>query len=111
MPSGLTVRVGEWDHLLKAAHAQGLRWPNMCGGGGTCRKCVLSVLEGTEHLSKPTAFELQGLASIAQKLTDEPKSVRLACMLRTKGDLVVKKEGVGRAPLAPTPSPTGRGPG
>ncbi len=98
LPSGLTVQVGEWDHLLRAAHDQGLRWPNMCGGGGTCRKCVLSVLEGADHASQPTSFELQGLASIAHKLEGEPKPVRLACMLRTKGDMVVKKDGVALAP-------------
>lgn len=100
LPAGLTVQVGEWDRLMKAAHAQGLRWPNMCGGGGTCRKCVLSILDGVEYATKPTSFELQGLASIAHKLEHEPKPVRLACMLRTSGDMVVKKEGVVLAPDA-----------
>ena len=98
LPAGFTIEVGEWDHVMQAAFAQGLRWPNNCGGGGTCRKCVLSILDGAEHISKPTWFEQQGLESIAYKLTDEPKPVRLACLLRTTGDLVVKKEGVGRAP-------------
>ena len=101
LPAGFTVEVGEWDHLMKAAHAQGLRWPNMCGGGGTCRKCVLSMLEGAEHVAPPTWFEQQGLQSIAHKFAEEPQPLRLACLLRTTGDLVVKKEGVARAPEIP----------
>lgn len=97
LPAGFRVEVGEWDHVMKAAHAQGLRWPNMCGGGGTCRRCVLSILEGAEHTPPPTWFEQQGLESIAHKLVDAPKPVRLACLLRTRGDMTIFKEGVTEA--------------
>ena len=98
LPSGFTVEVGPWDHLMKAAHEQGLRWPNMCGGGGLCRKCTLAIVEGAEHVCRPTAFEVQGLQTIAHKYESEPHPIRLACLLRTDGDLVVRKEGVVRAP-------------
>lgn len=92
-PAGLTFEVPEGSSLLEAAGEQGIRWPTTCFGQGTCRVCVVQVLDGEEHVNEISALEAEGLETLVARAGGP---MRLACQLRPTGDLTVFKRGVKR---------------
>ena len=94
LPRGAVFAVEAGQSVYEAAVQQGVPWPTMCEGQGTCHLCYMSVLEGTENLNPIEPYEAEGLVDIDD--TGEGQ-LRLACQVRPEGDLVVFKRGV-RAP-------------
>jgi uncharacterized 2Fe-2S/4Fe-4S cluster protein (DUF4445 family) len=71
-PIGRRGEVGAGQSILEGARKLGVDLVNLCGGGGTCGRCKVQVLEG--QVSEPTASE-------REHLTQEElgKGCRLAC--------------------------------
>jgi ferredoxin len=51
-----------------------------CGGNGQCATCVVNVVEGAEHLSPRTDFEVR-------RLKKKPDTYRLACQALVNGSV------------------------
>lgn len=51
-----------------------------CGGNGQCATCVVNVVEGGEHLSPRTDFEVR-------RLKKKPDTYRLACQAMVNGSV------------------------
>lgn len=92
LPRGVVVDVPAGQSVYEAAVQQGVRWPTMCEGLGTCHLCYMTVVEGAEHLNPVEPFEAEGLVEIVD--TEGEGQLRLACQVRPEGDLVVVKRGV-----------------
>jgi len=91
-PIGLELAVQPDQTLMQAALAQGLRWPTVCGGNGTCTVCFVRVVEGHDALVPAEAAERQRLSEVGR----DSGHFRLACQLRVTGDARVEKRGVRR---------------
>lgn len=94
-PSGI-MTVGEDNQsLLRAAREAGIQLPAYCGGGKSCGKCKVKILEGSfskyqldssqASLSEISEEEKQYLTS--QQIAD---GYRLACAALVKGDVAVE---------------------
>jgi ferredoxin, 2Fe-2S len=90
-PSGITFGVTEGETVFVAAARHELRWPNICGGQGSCRTCFATVVSGADRCSEPGPWEREGLDTLAAA-TDG--SVRLVCQLEVYGDVTLNKRGV-----------------
>lgn len=55
-----------------------------CWGKGFCGACFVEIVDGLEALPGPTPVE-------RRKLKRAPPSIRLACQVPVKGDLVIRK--------------------
>jgi 2Fe-2S ferredoxin len=93
-PSGIEFLAIEGETVIEAAWRQGIYWPTVCRGQGTCRTCFLAVVSGHEHLEPLGLAEQAALVDIERSVGAKPGTVRLACQLRAHGDLVVSKYGV-----------------
>lgn len=93
-PLGVVLHVREGETLLAAAWREGYRWPSTCEGQGRCHLCFVDVIEGSESLDEPSAWELEGLAALALAYPDRGSGLRLACQLRPHGAVVISKRGV-----------------
>ena len=78
-PIGRRVEATEGETLLQAAQRAGIGLAAVCGGGGTCGRCLVQVMIGA--LSPVTSGERQ---HISQSRLDE--GYRLACEARVLGD-------------------------
>jgi ferredoxin len=82
--------VGFDSNLHRAAVARSLSLFNgpmkllNCWGKGYCGACFVEVVRGAASLPERTAVE-------RKKLKDTPLSIRLACQVPVKGDLVIRK--------------------
>ena len=82
--------VGFGSNLYRAALGQSVSLFNgpmkvlNCWGKGLCGACFVEVLDGTEALPERTDVE-------RRKLGKAPDRVRLACQLRVRGDIVLRK--------------------
>ena len=93
-PSGVSFEIDENETIMAAAIRNGLTWPTICGGQGTCKTCVFLTLEGDENLAEIRDYEKEALATIAESLTDQGKGWRLACQATVTGDVRLRKIGV-----------------
>ncbi len=81
-PIGRRGEIGAGQSILEAARQLGVDLVNLCGGGGTCGRCKVQVLEG--KVSEPTAGEQEHLTQ------DElGKGCRLACQAYPSEDCKV----------------------
>ena len=81
-PIGRRGEVDAGQSILEAARQLGVDLVNLCGGGGTCGRCKIQVLEG--KFSEPTASEQQHLTQ------DElGRGCRLACQTYPSEDCKV----------------------
>jgi len=71
----------EGKSLLSIAGQLGVRVSQVCGGDGACGTCRIEVVEGWDHLTRPTPDE-------TYKELDPP--YRLSCQAKLMGDVVVK---------------------
>ncbi|MEM2926633.1 MAG: ASKHA domain-containing protein [Candidatus Bathyarchaeia archaeon] len=83
-PLGMRISVPKETTILNALRRFGIGLPSICGGLGTCGKCVVTILEGLENLSPPTEPERRHLS---QKAIREGR--RLACQARLLGGVRV----------------------
>ncbi len=91
-PSGLSFEVGPGETVFEAAGRHGYRWPTVCGGLGTCRTCIMTVVEGADACSPIEEWEAEGLEDIGA--TGSGPTVRMACQTRVSGPIRVRKPGV-----------------
>ncbi len=85
---GKTPGVAECDRetaLLAASAKASVPLNHRCGGHARCGTCLVTVVEGSEHLSEKWAAESRVLAA----LRAEPDQ-RLACQTWARGDVTVK---------------------
>jgi adenylate cyclase len=71
--------------LLAASTSASVPLPHRCGGHARCGTCLVTVVEGAEHLSEKGAAETR----VLQALKANPDQ-RLACQTWAKGDVSVK---------------------
>lgn len=93
-PSGVSFEIAEGETIMAAAIRNGFTWPTICGGQGTCKTCVFSTLEGEGNLSRVEPWEMEGLASIAETMSNRGHGWRLACQASATGDVKLRKVGV-----------------
>jgi 2Fe-2S ferredoxin len=93
-PSGISFEVGPGETVFAAASRQGYRWPTVCGGLGTCRTCIMTVLEGEANCSVVGSWEAEGLAEVGASVRAGSAPVRLACQTEVSGTVRVRKAGV-----------------
>jgi uncharacterized 2Fe-2S/4Fe-4S cluster protein (DUF4445 family) len=74
-PLGRRARVAPGTSLLTAARQAGVGLNAVCGGGGTCGRCRVRVMEG--DVSPPSEAEAKVVV----------EGLRLACMTRALGDV------------------------
>ena len=85
---GKTSGTAECDRetaLLAASTKAEVPLPHRCGGHARCGTCIVTVVEGAEHLSEKGAAETR----VLQALKANPAQ-RLACQTWAKGDVSVK---------------------
>ena len=94
-PSGRKFEAGPGETLMGAANRDGLQWPTLCQGQGTCTLCHCQVLDGVENLAPPSAWEVEHLGLVMGRFRGvSDGSVRLACQAQVRGPVVVRKAGV-----------------
>lgn len=71
--------------LLAAAAKGGLKLNHRCGGHARCGTCVLTVVDGGEHLSQVGAAEARIL-----RLLKAPDGQRLGCQAWASGDVACR---------------------
>ena len=84
LPSGLEAQVAPGSNLLEAAREVGLAVASACGADGICGRCGLEIAEGESTLAPPSEREIR----VRERNRVDPK-LRLSCMIRVDGDLVV----------------------
>ncbi len=87
LPSGQSIDIDTTTTLREAAHQLGVEVHDRCGGMGACCNCVVTVMEGAEHLSPKTEVE-EAVFYLAD-------GDRLSCqcrMMKTSGVVVVSTE-------------------
>lgn len=85
---GKTPGAAECDRetaLLAASTKAGVPLNHRCGGHARCGTCLVTVVEGAEHLSEKGAAETRVLLA----LKAHPDQ-RLACQTWARGDVTVK---------------------
>ncbi|GLH72576.1 hypothetical protein GETHLI_10780 [Geothrix limicola] len=85
---GKTPGVAECDRetaLLAASTKASVPLNHRCGGHARCGTCLVTVVEGAEHLSEMGGAETR----VLQALKANPDQ-RLACQTWARGDVTVK---------------------
>jgi adenylate cyclase len=83
-PGDRSVQIPVGCAVLDASRRARIPHASICGGRGRCTTCRVRVLRGVEALPAPSLSELGAL----KRLGAGP-SVRLACQLRPRDDIVV----------------------
>jgi ferredoxin len=102
LPAKIELEVMPRESVLQAARRQGIFWPNICGGYGTCTACYCTIEKGIEAANSRPYWELRRLETVGK----QGRFVRLACQLHANGPMELYKEGVRaheQAPETPTP--------
>lgn len=94
IPLGAVFEIQPGETIIEAAWRNGYFWPTICDGQGTCKTCVLMVVEGEQNLSAIEAWEREGLDEIVATLPNGGEGWRLACQVKADGDVRVRKVGV-----------------
>lgn len=95
LPEGKKVSVKDSSTVLTAAIKASVDLVALCGGRGTCGKCLVEVIKG--NVSPPTENEIRKIGK--EKIE---KGIRLACQLKVLDHLVISvpdKSRVGRQKL------------
>jgi 2Fe-2S ferredoxin len=91
-PIGTTIAVRATETVMQAARRAGLRWPTTCNGLAQCGVCHMKVLAASEAPAPPTPKEQAGLKLVPSHL--QGPDVRLACQMKAKGEMTVRRPGV-----------------
>ncbi|MFO8102276.1 MAG: ASKHA domain-containing protein [Dehalococcoidia bacterium] len=92
LPSGNKVQVQEGASLWSAAYLAGEEIETICGGKGTCGKCKVRVIEGTERGIESSMSHLSPLSEAERTYAGRDKldfDERLSCQARVTGDVAV----------------------
>ena len=82
-PHGRKARFDHEVSVLQAARALGVDIASICGGAGSCGKCIVKIVQGKENLGEPTPEEESLLGG---RLGE---GYRLACRSEIMGDAVI----------------------
>ena len=82
-PHGRKTRFEHEITVLQAARALGVDINSICGGAGSCGKCIVKIVQGKENLGDQTPEE----ADLLGDRLDE--GYRLACRTKIMGDTVI----------------------
>jgi uncharacterized 2Fe-2S/4Fe-4S cluster protein (DUF4445 family) len=82
-PHGRKARFDHEITALQAARALGVDINSICGGAGSCGKCIVKIVRGRENVGDPTPEEVDHLGD---RLGE---GYRLACRSRMMGDVVI----------------------
>ncbi|OYD70412.1 2Fe-2S iron-sulfur cluster-binding protein [Rhodococcus sp. OK302] len=97
-PAGHVIEVRTGESLMQAAWREEYHWPTLCFGVGQCTACQFEVVEGLDQVSPHTEQEREMLRDLAgRRRRINPQRIRLACQVKIRGDVVVKKPGVRKA--------------
>lgn len=99
-PSGVSFDVEPGETVFAAAGRHGYRWPTVCGGVGTCRTCIMTVMEGEESCSPVEPWEAEGLEEIGAAGRGSGGVVRMACQTKLSGPVRARKPGVRAAAIS-----------
>ncbi|MBN1919842.1 MAG: DUF4445 domain-containing protein [Anaerolineae bacterium] len=93
-PSGRSGVVAPGASLLEAAHQLGESIVSVCGGQGSCGKCLVRVEEGVfaKHGIRSTAAHLSPPDADEERLLIQqgaPTAARLACRAQVLGDVLI----------------------
>ena len=91
-PLGVEFPVRAGESVMSAGQRAGLKWPTVCSGMAQCGWCHVAVVESAEPLGPLGQQEAIILKHALNKPADG--SVRLACQLKPKGDLVIERTGI-----------------
>ena len=83
-PHGRKARFDHKITMLQAARDLGVDINSICGGAGSCGKCIVKIVQGTENVSDPTLEEADLLGG--DRLGE---GYRLACRSEIMGDVVI----------------------
>jgi len=83
---GLTIRQSPGPTLLEMSKIAGIAHASVCGGKGRCSTCRVQLVKGAQNVEEPSKAESKVLARFSS-IPD----VRLACQIRPKGDLTVRR--------------------
>lgn len=83
-PDGRRGRFHQRTTVLQAARELSVDINAVCGGAGSCGKCIVKIVQGTENLGDPTTDEVELLGG--ESLCE---GFRLACRSEIFGDAVV----------------------
>jgi uncharacterized 2Fe-2S/4Fe-4S cluster protein (DUF4445 family) len=83
-PHGRKARFDHEITVLQAARALGVDINSICGGAGSCGKCIVKIVQGRENLGDPTPEEVDHLGG--DRLGE---GYRLACRSQIMGDVVI----------------------
>jgi 2Fe-2S ferredoxin len=81
---GKKFEVKEGKNLMQSLVDEGLPVGSSCGGAGVCTKCLIKVIAGDDHLSRPNDIE--------KKLVKREKidsTYRVSCQVEVYGDITV----------------------
>jgi 2Fe-2S ferredoxin len=93
-PAGISFDARAGETVFDAAARHGFKWPTVCGGVGSCRTCIMTILEGADACSPIEAWEAEGLEEVGAAGRQPGGPVRMACQTRLSGPVRVRKPGV-----------------
>ncbi len=83
-PDGRRVEVTPGTSVLEASRIAGIPHASVCGGRGRCSTCRVRVRGEVHAIDPPSANEIRVLRRIGAR-----PNIRLACMLRPRGEVEV----------------------
>ncbi len=83
-PQGIELEAPRKANLLQFLHGQGIPVGSACGGKGLCASCKVRVLQGENHLSKPSDHEVE----LAER-NHLARSERISCQCKVLGDIEI----------------------
>ena len=94
-PIDVTFKLGPDETLIAAAWREGYYWPTVCGGRGECTACHVIIEDGAANAVPPERIEDLVLAPVIAR-RDPRLTIRLACQLKVRGPVRVRKKAVRR---------------
>ena len=86
LPDNKRIQVAAGETVLEAAIREGIPHAHACGGRAKCSTCRIWVVEGLEHCEPRTEAE----RALVEPLGFGPE-MRLACQVKTRGDIVYRR--------------------
>ena len=81
-PEDITLEIDEQTTIREAAHQVDVNVHDRCGGNGACCNCVVTIVQGAEHLNPKTLVE--------EAVTYLDANDRLSCQCKITGPVIVK---------------------
>ena len=73
------------QNVLKNIQMASVDFMHACGGKGRCTTCAMTVINGSENLTKPTTFEEK-----QHEINRLKPNERLACQCHINGNVIIE---------------------